>query len=121
MFKLLLIVHFYKEFNEEHVVDFDRCNRIMNWCSGGVYKSNIEACKSAKNAIIYCTKEDANPILKNINPDECAFYKKLIDWIKENPEFNYFDPFICSRPNLYKMIVLVKLIKKVSFNYFFIV
>lgn len=78
----------------------------MNWCADG-YQSNIESCKSSKNAIIYCTKEDSNPILKNINQDECSFYKKLIDWIKANPEFNYYDPFICSRPNFYKLIVLV--------------
>lgn len=78
----------------------------MDWCASG-FNSNIEACKSSRNAIIYVTKEDTNPLLKNINPEECAFHKKMMDWIKANPEFNIYDPFICSRPNLYKLITMV--------------
>jgi hypothetical protein len=91
---------------EEYIVDFNKCQRIMNWCAEQ-FVSNIEPCKSPRNAIKYVTKEDPNPILKNINSDECSFHKKMMDWIKANPEYDLYDPFISARPNYYKLITMV--------------
>ncbi|CAF0837382.1 unnamed protein product [Brachionus calyciflorus] len=98
-------LHIYAEFLEEFIVDFDKCKRIMQWCVSD-YNAHIEPCKSPRNAIKYVTKEDQRPLLKNINSEECAFHKKMMDWIKTNPTYYFYDPFICSRPNLYKLITM---------------
>ncbi|CAF1028365.1 unnamed protein product [Brachionus calyciflorus] len=98
-------IHIFAEFLEEYIVDFNKCQRIMKWCAEE-FVSNIEPCKSPRNAIKYVTKEDPNPILKNINADECSFHKRMMDWIKANPEYDLFDPFISARPNYYKLITM---------------
>lgn len=83
----------------------------MKWCVED-YNVHVEPCKSPRNAIKYVTKEDPNPLLKNVNAEECSFHKKMMDWIKANPEYDLFDPFICSRPNFYKLITMVSDILK---------
>ena len=64
---------------------------LENYQPQTVYLMNVETTRNAKKWIKYCTKEDTDPIVSNIDLDLCHDNFLMFDYIKNHETLNPFD------------------------------
>lgn len=65
---------------------------------------HVTKVKSERNYLKYITKEDHNPMLKNIETKKLSFYYRAVEWANNTPEYEAADPFVLSHPQYYNLL-----------------
>lgn len=65
---------------------------------------HVTKVRSERNYLKYITKEDCNPLLKNISSKTLSFYMRAIEWAKNTPEYQAADPFILGHPQYHNLL-----------------
>ena len=65
---------------------------------------HVTKVRSERNYLKYITKEDHNPLLKNINHKMLSFYFRAIEWASNTLEYKEADPFILAHPQFYNLL-----------------
>lgn len=62
---------------------------------------DVQKCRSERNALKYCSKEDKN-LLTNVSSSKLNLYYQANEWCRKSSKYSYNDPFVFSQRFNYK-------------------
>lgn len=95
-------LHIFMKTIEKYV--FEEIQDIILAGVGELIGYHLEACRSPRNSIKYCTKEDENALLHGIELSHCHLYYQACKWVDRTARYRYDDPFVVARPQYYRFL-----------------